>query len=179
MSNVKVKLLGSWVPVIGLIDLTGVLCLIGSISAINSGMWYSVVILFVLFVCVEFIVPLENFSLVWRRHHCRWRAVNFDLCLVLMAIEQWGFFNVPHPLRHVPTIYNGHLRRPVTLTPNTSVWQWSCHYLFLRLGSVVTRDWTPISRMRGERSTSTQWKCIVPLKVFFSTPGHFPDKLSA
>ena len=22
-----------------------------------------------------------------------------------MAIEQWGFFNVPHPLQHVPTIY--------------------------------------------------------------------------
>ena len=24
-----------------------------------------------LFVCLEFIVPLENFSLIWRRHHCR------------------------------------------------------------------------------------------------------------
>ena len=37
-----------------------------------------------------------------------------------------------------------------------SVWQWSCHYLFLRLRSVATGDRTPISRMRGERSTSTQ-----------------------
>ena len=27
-----------------------------------------------------FFVPLENFSLIWRRHHCRWRAENFDLC---------------------------------------------------------------------------------------------------
>ena len=35
-----------------------------------------------------------------------------------------------------------------------SVWQWSCHYLFLRLRSVATGDRTPISRMRGERSTS-------------------------
>ena len=25
-----------------------------------------------------------------------------------------------------------------------SVWQWSCHYLFLRLRSVATGDWTPI-----------------------------------
>ena len=34
-----------------------------------------------------------------------------------MAIEQWGFFNVPHQLRHGPTLYDGHLRGPVTLTP--------------------------------------------------------------
>ena len=29
--------------------------------------------------CMEFIVPLEKFSLIWRRHHCWWRAANFDL----------------------------------------------------------------------------------------------------
>ena len=38
----------------------------------------------------------------------------------------------------------------------SSVWQWSCHYLFLRLRSVTTGDRTPSTRMRGERSTSTQ-----------------------
>ena len=27
--------------------------------------------IFCLFVCLKFIVPLENFSLIWRRHHCR------------------------------------------------------------------------------------------------------------
>ena len=57
--------------------------------------------------------------------NCWWRTA-------LMAIEQWGFFNVQHPLRHGPTVYNGHLRGPLTLTP--SVWQWSCHYLFYDLG---------------------------------------------
>ena len=31
-----------------------------------------------------------------------------------MVIEQWGFSSVPHPMWHV---YNGNLRRPVTLTP--------------------------------------------------------------
>ena len=36
-----------------------------------------------------------------------------------------------------------------------SVRQWSCHYLFLRLGSVAIGDRTPISRTRGERSNST------------------------
>ena len=43
-----------------------------------------------LFVCLWVFVPLENFSLVLRRHHCRWRAANFDLCSALIAIEQWG-----------------------------------------------------------------------------------------
>ena len=35
-----------------------------------------------LFLCLFgfFIVPLNNFSLIWRHHHCRWRTANFDLC---------------------------------------------------------------------------------------------------
>ena len=61
--------------------------------------------------------PLENVSLLWRRHHCPWRAVNFDLCSALMAIEQWGLFNLPQLLCHGPTHYNGYLRGPVTHTP--------------------------------------------------------------
>ena len=40
------------------------------------------------FVCLEFFVPLENFSLILRSHHYRRRAVNFDLCSALMATEQ-------------------------------------------------------------------------------------------
>ena len=35
----------------------------------------------------------------------------------IMAIEQWGFFNVPHLLWHGPILYNGHLQWSVTLTP--------------------------------------------------------------
>ena len=38
----------------------------------------------------------------------------------------------------------------------SSVLQWSCHYLFFRLRSVSTGDRIPISRMRGERSTSVK-----------------------
>jgi hypothetical protein len=26
---------------------------------------------------LRFYVPLKNFSLIWRRHHCRWRATKF------------------------------------------------------------------------------------------------------
>ena len=35
------------------------------------------------------------------------KATNFDLCSALMAIEQWGFFSMPHILWPVN---NGHLR---------------------------------------------------------------------
>ena len=52
----------------------------------------------------------------WTRHHSRWRAANFDLCSALIAIEQWRFFSVPHLLWHGASVYNGHLRGPVTFT---------------------------------------------------------------
>ena len=71
----------------------------------------------IIIVCLGFFIPLENFSLIWRRYHYRWRAANFDVCLELMNIEQWGFFSVPHLLWHGASNYNGHLRGPVTLIP--------------------------------------------------------------
>ena len=89
------------------------------------------------FVCLGFFVPPGNFSLLWRRHHCRWRAANFELCPALVAIEQWGFFNVPNLLWHRPLLYNGHLRGPMTLTPvverlavELSVVEFHCIYFF-------------------------------------------------
>jgi hypothetical protein len=30
---------------------------------------------------LRFYVPLKNFSLIWKCHHCRWRAVKFRLML--------------------------------------------------------------------------------------------------
>ena len=72
---------------------------------------------FILFSFVWFVVPLENFSLIWRHHHCHRRAANFDLCSTLMANEQWWFFSVPHRLWRGASVYNGHLLGPVTLTP--------------------------------------------------------------
>ena len=44
-------------------------------------------------------------------------AANFDLYSALMAIEQRGFFSVPHLLGYKTSVNNGHLRGPVTLTP--------------------------------------------------------------
>ena len=71
-----------------------------------------------LILCLGFLIPLENFSLIWKRHYYRWRASNLDLCWsTLMAIEQWGFFSVPHLLWHGASVNNGHLRGQATLTP--------------------------------------------------------------
>ena len=67
----------------------------------------------VLFVCLWILVPLKNFSLILRRHLYLWRTANFNLCSALMAIEQWGFFSMPHLTWHGASMYNG----PVTFTP--------------------------------------------------------------
>ena len=82
---------------------------IKKIRVLNRFTW----LLICLFVCLTclfgYIVLLENFSLIWRRHHYRWRVVS-DLCLTLMAIEQWRFFSVPHQLcTYCASVYNGHL----------------------------------------------------------------------
>ena len=74
-------------------------------------------------------VPLENFSLIWRRHHCWWRTAKFDLSSAFMANEQWEFLSVPHLLWHVASVYNG----PVTLAPIAERLAGGCHYLFLWL----------------------------------------------
>ena len=37
-----------------------------------------------------------------------------------MAIEQWGFYSVPHILWHGASVYNGHLWRPVTFKLNAN-----------------------------------------------------------
>ena len=69
-----------------------------------------------LYVCLGFIIPLKRFSFILRCHHYLWKAVYFDICSALMAIEHWGFFSMPHLLWHEASVYNGHLRGPVTLT---------------------------------------------------------------
>ena len=78
-----------------------------------------------LFVCF---VPLENFSLIWRRHHYRWRETLYSS---LMAIEQWGFFKMCHAYCDTgkPFIM---VTSEDPLHPHLlpRVWQWRCHFLF-------------------------------------------------
>ena len=83
-----------------------------------------------------------------------WRTTSFDLYSALMAIEQWGFFNVPHLLWHKPSLYHGHLWGPVTIT-------FVAERLALELSRPVLTtllcpnwNWTLISCMLGERSTT-------------------------
>ena len=108
-----------------------------------------------LFVCLEFIVPVENFSLIWRHHHCRWRAANLTY-----AQHSWPLSSEDSFTCHTHCDTGLHFIMVIFKDPwhshlLTSVWQWSCHQLFLWLRSVTTGDRTPISRMQGERSTST------------------------
>ena len=50
----------------------------------------------------RFFGPLKNFSLIWGRHHYRWRAANFWLMLGIYSKSAVNlkFFNVPHLLWH-------------------------------------------------------------------------------
>ena len=103
-----------------------------------------------------FYVQLGNFSLMWRQHHYRWRASIFLLYSTLMAIEHWGLFSLPHLLYHGTSVYNGHLRGPISITSAVEhlevelplpvyIWLWS-----------VSTAWGfehPTFPMRGERLT--------------------------
>jgi hypothetical protein len=55
-----------------------------------------------------FYVPFKNFSLICRRHHCRWKHAKLDLCSALRAFEQGGIFIVPHLLWHGPSFFRSH-----------------------------------------------------------------------
>jgi hypothetical protein len=46
---------------------------------------------------ILFYVPLEIFSLIWRRRHYRWKTARFRPMLALLgSFEQGGIFIVPH-----------------------------------------------------------------------------------
>ena len=60
----------------------------------------------------DFFVPLEIFH-----SYGDVTIADEGLCSALMAIEQWEFFSVPRLLWHGTSVYNGHLRGPVTLKP--------------------------------------------------------------
>ena len=82
-------------------------------------------------------------------HHYRWRAANSDICLALMAIEQWGFFSVSRLLWHgaFVTMVISEDPRHSHVLPSDS--QWSCHNLFLRLRSLGAGIRTPNLPLAG------------------------------
>ena len=89
-----------------------------------------------LFICLKFFIPLESFSLIGRRHHCRRRAANFYLCSALMAIEQQReFISVPHLLRHGVSVCNDIITVFVCfffITPRSDEIPICCPYFYLK-----------------------------------------------
>ena len=96
--------------------------------------------------CFLFYIPLKHFFYwqnIWRRLITiageGWQI--FNISSALMAIEQWGFFIVPH-LSTVPQdtcLQANHLWGPDDIqTCCSRVWEWNCHFLLKHfLGSIM------------------------------------------
>ena len=86
------------------------------------------------FVCLGF--PLENFSLIWRRHHFRWRAAHPDPCWALSEgfLARHIYCDTWHPFIIVISEdqWQSHLL--------PSVCQCSYHYLFLYVMSLPMKQ---------------------------------------
>ena len=84
----------------------------------------------------------------------RLRAAKFDI-----AIEQLGFFRMPHLLWHGSSVYNGHLQRPVILTSVAERLAVELSLtIFFDLG--LPRLWFvhPTFRMQGEHSNRLRYR---------------------
>ena len=95
-------------------------------------------------VCFQFSMAWHGFYMVWfcfclcgvfsshsRIFHSFGDVIRLQILLATMAIEQCGFFSMPHLMWYGASIYNSHLRGPLT--------QWSCHYPLCRHRSVAAR----------------------------------------
>ena len=68
-----------------------------------------------LFVCL-FWVAQAIFQLSGDCHHCRRQGCKFSPMLSAYSFQQWGFFYVPHLLRHGTSVFKVISERPVILT---------------------------------------------------------------
>jgi hypothetical protein len=50
--------------------------------------------------CLLFYIPLNNISLIWRRHHCRWRAAKLRSMLGAQSLGAGRGLHMPHLLRY-------------------------------------------------------------------------------
>ena len=91
----------------------------------------------------EWTFRYTTMALRWNWNLCRWRASNFDLCWHSWPLSSEGslachtYCDTGHPFIMVISEdpWYSHLL--------LSVWQWSCHYLFLLLRSVAAGMRTP------------------------------------
>jgi hypothetical protein len=52
-----------------------------------------------------FTVLLQNISLIWRPHHCRWRSAKFRPMLGAQGLWAGGIFIMPHLLWHRASVF--------------------------------------------------------------------------
>ena len=89
-------------------------------------LWRHILLMFVFW---GFIVPFENFSLIWKRHHHRWRAAILTCARHLWPLSSEGSLVFKLVISEDP--WHSHLL--------PSVWLWSCHYLFKRLRAFMSQ----------------------------------------
>ena len=116
------------------------ICLLKYYQYINFTAWYPYVCLFN---CLGFYVKLKNFSLIWRYHHYRFR-----LQILTHAQHSWPLSSEGSLARHTHCDTGHPFIMVISDNPwlshlLQSVWQWSCHNLFLRLRSIMAGIWTP------------------------------------
>jgi hypothetical protein len=71
------------------------------------------------------LLPVKNFSLIFRHHHCQWRAANSDSCIALKpcACSSEGYFTCKKLSWHRTSVFMVKTKRPAILT---SKWRASC-----------------------------------------------------
>jgi hypothetical protein len=89
---------------------------------------------------LRFYVPLKNFSLIWRRHHYRWRAANFGS--MLGAQGHWAerdlYRTTPAVSRDLGFTYLNRRTLPSSFTTYEGMW---------RIYSNLDPHGNPISRL--------------------------------
>ena len=108
---------------------------------------------------------------------CLFVCISSHQALMIMVIEQWGFFSVPHLLWHGTLVYNGNLRGPVTVTPVVEFWQWS--YIVQNLkpftGNGDVSIWVDNSRVERitQNKQTNQTKQTLPVELLRSVAAGF------
>ena len=129
-------------------------------NVVESNEWFLMLLLFYKLHLNGLFIHVWGFSSHWRIFLSFGDVTIYGegLCSALL---QWEFFNVPHQLWHRPILYNGQLRRPVTLMP-------VAEHLVVELSQPVSTWLNPDHG--GERSTNSPYLndfCFwIPIPLF-------------
>ena len=123
---------------------------------------------FCLFVCLFWVVrPTREFCTHLESSLVPVKGCIYELCSAFMAIEQWGFFSVPHLLWHGASVYDTHLRGPVTLKPVAE--SLAVDLSLPVLSTKVCRCWDSNIQPSACRANAlTQYATVAAIHVFTS-----------